>query len=515
MGCLLKFVGRFFLVLTCLGIPPSVLTAQNESYPMGAAWDSSAYNTLPYFDWYIGRKGGDAPDKISLHSFCPPIADQGKTGACSGYAFGYSAMSIMYNIQAIKKGETGKNIAFSPNFVYNQIKKNQTDCTSPSLAEDAISLLHSQGICRLEDFNTQHDCMSLPDPSVLNKAAAFKIMGGQSVFPAGEPIERKIAAIKACLQDSMPVVVNMRVYKSFQNINSKGFWVKPYDEDDYLGKHYLTVIGYDDERGCFEVMNSWGQNWAKGGFAYVKYDQLATWCLAAYYLLLPNQVSTPKMYAKKTVVAPPQYQKSKSSDNAVVDKSATKPMLSFQGAFQLIEVQTPNGNEAQAVQWNSQKGFYERTNGSIAIDSRFQLKASDIPRGKYVYIFSCDPTGEVKLHFPRGNVSKRPSVAFMPYSNIELTIPDATHALSLKHVGDDYLCILYADEELPIESYLNKLRQSNYINKNFSSLLTDIVGQKLIGAKDIQYSPNAMFASATVQRGAGVAIPIILKVTAK
>lgn len=515
MGCLLKLVSLYLLVVICLGISPSVLTAQNEFYSMGAEWDSSAYNTMPYFDWYIGQKGGDSPDKITLRSFCPPVANQGQTGACSGYAFGYGAMSIMYNIQLAKKGEIGQKVSFSPNFVYNQIKKNLTDCTSPSLAEEAISLLQNRGICRFEDFNTQ-DCTAQPNPTVLEKASAFKIEKGLSVFPNGEPNEKKIAAIKACLQDSMPVVVNIQVRKSFQDIRSNGYWTKPYDEDTYLGKHYLTVIGYDENIGCFEVMNSWGANWAKDGFAYIKYDQLATWCLAAYFLVLPNQVVSMKKYAERPVT--PQYKTPKSVNNAAAI-SAQVPMVSLQGSFHFNHVQKlPDntiGSENQPVRWNNQKGFYELKNGSITTDKRFQIKATDITRGKFVYIFSCDPTGQVNLHFPKSSVvANRPSVSFIPYSQIELTIPGRQSAFQVKK-GDDYLCILYSDEALDIEKYLSQLRQSNYLNKNFSTLLTEIIGEKLIDTKNIRYSPDTMFASVNVQRGKGVAIPIVLKVSAQ
>lgn len=508
-------------LIFCINFPPPVLMAQNEFYSAGAEWDSSAYNTLPYFDWYLGQKGGEYPDKVSLRSFCPTPINQGATGACSGYAFGYGAMSIMHNMQGAKTGSKRQKIAFSPSFIYNQIKKNLTDCLSPSLAEEAIGLLKKQGICRLEDFDTGNDCMTMPDQSVLDKALPYRIKEGLSVFPNGEDEEKKMAAIKACLQDSMPVVVNIQVYKSFQNISSKGVWTRPYD-DEYMGKHYITIIGYDDSRGCFEVMNSWGQTWADGGFAFIKYQQLAAWCLAAYYVLLPNQMPTTRIFSER-LVSTPQYGRIK-NDNmnnaATAATPTTKPMLNLQGSFQFNHVEKlPDntiGSTIQAVRWNKQKGVYELVNGKTALNQVFQLKAANMDRGKFVYIFSCDPTGDIKLHFPKTSVvSNRPSVSFIPYSKVELTIPSPRNALKLTHLGDDYLCIIYSDEALPIDMYLSKLRQSTNVNKNFPILLTSVIGQKLISNNNITYSPNTMFASANVSRGLGVAIPIILQVTAE
>ena len=507
------------VVFICLTMDPSVLQSQNDYFAAGAEMDSTAYNTLPLFDWNMGQKGGEYPNKVSLRPFCPSVLSQGTTGACSGYAFGYGAMSIMHNVQLAKKGQSKQERAFSPHFIYNQIKKNLTDCQSPSLAENAISILVNQGICELKDFNTEFDCTPLPDATVLKKAAIFKIKQGMSAFPVGESNERKIAAIKACLQDSIPVVVNMQVYKSFQKINSTGVWRSPYDSDAYLGKHYLTIIGYDEQRGYFELMNSWGNTWADRGFGFMKYEDLAERCLAGYYLLLPDQLPITSIFGERSIATTPS--NSKNTNNAsAATLSTTTPKLNLQGSFQFNYVRKGLDNviesETQAVRWNAQQGIYELADGKVAIKKGFQVKAADLPRGKFVYIFSCDPTGKVNLHYPKpALVGNRPSVSFIPYSNIELTIPAARTALSLKEAGDDYLCILYSDEALPIEAYLEKLKQSDYKNKDFSTVLTDIIGEKLIKSNQIKYNTNAMFAAVNMQRGAGVAIPIILKVTAE
>jgi Papain family cysteine protease len=522
MGRLLNSRFIFIWVLvSSIYAPTSLLNAQDEFYSAGAEWDSSAYNTLPCFDWYIGQKGGDYPDKLSLRPFCPVPISQGATGACSGYAFGYGAMSIMHNIQSRKAGNAEQKLSFSPNFIYNQIKRNLTDCLSPSSAEDAILLLKKQGICRLEDFDTQHDCMSMPDMKVMEKALPYRIKEGLSVFPNGEEDERKIAAIKACLQDSMPVIVNLQAYQSFQNISSKGIWTRPY-EDEYLGKHYITIIGYDDSRGCFEIMNSWGQNWADRGFAFMKYQQLAAWSLAAYYLLLPNQSATTRIFAERAITNN-QNSNLKKGSNSNAAASATpivKQMLHLQGSLQFnhVEKMPDNtiGSTISKVQWNSKKGFYELANGNVALNEVFQLKAANLDRGKFVYIFSCDPTGDIKLHFPKNSVvSNRSAVSLIPYSKVELTIPSPRNALQLSHIGDDYLCIIYSEEALPIDTYLMKLRQIDDVNKNFPTLLAGVIEQKLISNKNILYSQNTMFASANVSIGSGVAIPIILKVTAE
>jgi C1A family cysteine protease len=38
--------------------------------------------------------------------------------------------------------------------------------------------------------------------------------------------------------------------------------------------HALVIVGYDDETKLFEVRNSWGENWANGGYAYIRYSDM-------------------------------------------------------------------------------------------------------------------------------------------------------------------------------------------------------------------------------------------------
>jgi Papain family cysteine protease len=500
-------------------LPPSVSQAQDSLYPVGADLDSAAYAELPYFDWYFGQKGGDAPEKISLRSFCPSVANQGQSWSCGGYAFGYGAMSILYNVLLRKNPETQNvKLALSPMFIYNQIKRNLTDCKGISRAEDAIKLLKEVGVCTLSDFDPKDDCLQLPTMEHLSKAAAFKAKNGLSVFPQGATAEEKIAAIKACLQDSIPVVVNMQVYKSFQQIPYGSAMWRQMGDDTYIGLHYLVIIGYDEQKRSFEVMNSWGQGWADKGFAFVNYQAMAKWSICGYQLLLSDQLPNSKIFVPRPIIANAPT-KTKTQELGAAS-ALTKSNLVLQGTFQFLrKTDLSNGGfemRSEAVQWDNDKGYYVLESGNATLKTYFQLKASNLPRGKYVYVFSCEPNGAVKLHYPKAaTANKTPSVSFMPLSQMELTIPSATKALTVNQLGDDYLCILYSEEELSIQTYLEKLQQLYVADTNMATVLTKILGQKCIESKYIQRQNNAMSASATVPAGTASVLPIVLKVTAQ
>lgn len=42
------------------------------------------------------------------------------------------------------------------------------------------------------------------------------------------------------------------------------------------GRHAMVVVGYDDNKGAFKVLNSWGTSWGQGGFGWIAYSAFKT-----------------------------------------------------------------------------------------------------------------------------------------------------------------------------------------------------------------------------------------------
>jgi len=77
------------------------------------------------------------------------------------------------------------------------------------------------------------------------------------------------------LRHGNPIVIGILVYDGFDNpqkINGEYFY-KDYEERGYRGGHAIVVVGYDDNRGAFKIINSWGTNWGNEGNGY-HYDVL-------------------------------------------------------------------------------------------------------------------------------------------------------------------------------------------------------------------------------------------------
>lgn len=73
--------------------------------------------------------------------------------------------------------------------------------------------------------------------------------------------------IKQAVFENKPVVFGIRIDNNF--LNHRGKQVFFSDGTTGLFSHAMLIIGWDDERDCFEIQNSWGKIWGNGGKAFV------------------------------------------------------------------------------------------------------------------------------------------------------------------------------------------------------------------------------------------------------
>jgi hypothetical protein len=58
------------------------------------------------------------------------------------------------------------------------------------------------------------------------------------------------------------------------------------------GAHAMVIVAYDDSKGAFKVINSWGKSWGDGGFGWISYPTMAE--LAAEYLVMEAPTVIPE-----------------------------------------------------------------------------------------------------------------------------------------------------------------------------------------------------------------------------
>jgi len=202
----------------------------------------------------------------------PPVGNQGGEGSCVAFGTTYAGRSIDWQASHPATWSQSVNI-FSPEYVYNQIKVRRP-CSSGSYVYKGLDLLKLQGVCTwtLMPY-TDVSCTLLPTTAQKTAAAAYKITSYSTVT-------RTTAAIKSFLAAGKPVIVAGPVSSGYMNLAS-GAVLTTFDGSS-LGGHCYCIVGYDDNKGAFKFMNSWGTGWATAGFGYIAYGYETTWWTEAY-----------------------------------------------------------------------------------------------------------------------------------------------------------------------------------------------------------------------------------------
>ena len=165
------------------------------------------------------------------------------------WASAYAARSIVNNA-ATKQRPTTES-AFSPNYLYNQIKIENSGCQGSYLIR-AMENMKAGGVAPWSKFALydDQDCSRPPTAEAREVAKAYRIKGFQRLSKSDDPQSKvDMLAMKQQLNQGAPVVIGMMVGGSFmQEMEGQEKWIP--QESDYqmpgFGGHAMCVIGYDD-----------------------------------------------------------------------------------------------------------------------------------------------------------------------------------------------------------------------------------------------------------------------------
>jgi len=267
-----------FLLTVALGAMLFVTSCQKEesfvpnndnavSYNFGCEFLSEAeYAALPV--------ANDVNLKVlptSVNLVVPPVGDQGGEGSCVAWGTTYAGRSTSYQNTNGGSYNFGVNI-FSPEYVYNQVKV--SDCGSGAYTTDGLDLLVNQGVCTWNSMPyTDVDCDDMPTSSQLAEAANYKISSYATVAITETALKTQLAAGKI-------LVVAGSVYSQFMYLGYDQV-ITTYKGRVY-GGHCYACVGYDDAKGAFKFMNSWGTSWATDGFGWMGYNVIGAYWREAY-----------------------------------------------------------------------------------------------------------------------------------------------------------------------------------------------------------------------------------------
>ena len=224
------------------------------------------------------------PPNADLSVFMPPPGDQGAQGSCAAWAVAYGLRS--YYLRASPGWTSGASWRGSPAFLYNRYQRRRPtpDCQSGMTLSAALAELRAVGAVSLAEFPYDPaDCLTPAPPALEARAAQWGVRGFQRVdLQRPDDVKGQILA-------GHPVVFGMGVSQRFQHLRGAVVYNALPNEPVQYG-HAMVIVGYDDARDAFRVLNSWGPQWADGGFGWIGYDTIRTRGRAYEAFTLTDQV---------------------------------------------------------------------------------------------------------------------------------------------------------------------------------------------------------------------------------
>jgi len=391
----------------------------------------------------------DLPESVSLLAYAPERRSQGQQGSCVGWSSSYAARTIL---QSASFGDDPNQIAFSPSFVYNQIKV--AGCDRGSYINDAMELLTKLGDVPLSDFGyDESTCSELPDNQLKKKARNYRILG-YNRLTTGQTFDINYEAMKQNLAQGAPVVVALPVGGSFESMYGKEVW-RP-NEYDYeqlelfknnqgstFGGHAMCVIGYDNQKGV-QIMNSWGKEFGKDGIFWMSEKDFKAFCMEAYGLFpFPRE------------------------------KKETKGLdFSAEIGFKINKTN-------EWINLTYQNGYTFETAYRVPIKTKFKISVKN-DMACYVYVIGQETDGSSYILFP---YTKDHS----PYCGIVGTrVFPADYSLMVDDIGtQDIMCVILSKTELDINAINDKINMDR--NGTYEMRVKKALGNNLISTDYLKY----------------------------
>jgi hypothetical protein len=493
----------------CGGFTPA-MQAQRST---GLLVSDDQYRKIPLLPSYSGVKYTEVPVKVSLKKYCPVAGDQGQSGACVGWAAGYGALTIQ---RAISGACTDPALitqqANSSAFVYNQIRKNHTDCSEGAYLEDALVLLKEKGDCLEKTFESgRSDCQTQPGDAQFAEARRFRAADFAAVFALDESPKSKIGKACKVLATNTPMVVGLGVTKSFFEILPGATAWSPAETEAITGYHAMVLVGYNNVEKYFELLNSFGPSWGQNGFIRLSFSDFERLCRYAY-VILPEASQAQEFVAGSQTESRPAPQRSANAGQYPLSGEFVfrRPagFVSDEAGNELMYFEEIKTRAAAAS-----SGHYTTEQPVFLVGDVFQLVAREIPKGRYVYVFSQSADGTFNQHFPRKKTAVA-SAGFVLEKTAEIVIPEEESLLQLPLPGEDHLCIVYS--HAPIPGIEQRLLQIESGKAGFREKVAAAFADVLIQSPNVIFSPEKMsFSAITDLSGGRIAVAMMLSVRAE
>ncbi|MGO8672474.1 MAG: C1 family peptidase [Capsulimonadaceae bacterium] len=225
---------------------------------------------------------GSIPSHLELRDYLPPVAAQGAQNSSVAWAVAY----YLYTYETARERKlaasdlSNPQFQFSPAFLYNQ--GNGGLDQGMSMVE-AFDILKDQGCAPLAlmpydplDFKVG------PSAKAADYAKRYRARQVATLFSAAPHGDgpSTIRMLETYLAETKePFAVGIPLFRDFPRGPVSSDYVYslslPSTSDNMVGLHAVAVVGYDQGKHAFLVVNSWGTDWGDNGFLWVSDEFIA------------------------------------------------------------------------------------------------------------------------------------------------------------------------------------------------------------------------------------------------
>ena len=205
------------------------------------------------------------PPHADLSRLVPPPGNQGKLSSCVAWATAYAARGYYGAIFEGRDPRRATNVP-SPSYVYHLARGHE--CTGTNVFTVAEVL--KRGAPSLAEYPYADLCSPPPAADIVARATEFRVRGVTRVD------KDRIDDVKGQLARSNPVIISFHDSPGWHRHRGESTFADlSFDPDEKKnGWHAMLLVGYDDRRQAFRLINSWGQRWGDGGYAWIDYNVL-------------------------------------------------------------------------------------------------------------------------------------------------------------------------------------------------------------------------------------------------
>jgi predicted alpha/beta hydrolase family esterase len=224
-------------------------------------------DTLDFRDRMYTANLYEVPTEIPLTSYLQRfgstpvrILDQGKEGACTGFGLAAVANALLTWRRVVPDPSP-----VSPRMLYEMAKRYDEwpgEGYEGSSARGAMKGWHKHGVCT--DASWPYTTRKKTECLTAERARE----GVHRPLGAYYRVNHKdLVAMHAAMAEVGVLYATATVHRGWDDVGPDGEIEFP---QPLSGGHAFAIVGYDEQG--FWIQNSWGEDWGRGGFARVSYD---------------------------------------------------------------------------------------------------------------------------------------------------------------------------------------------------------------------------------------------------